>query len=141
MIKNTILALFIFFCVSSATQSSTILNCPSCSLEREYCKNCKKEKKSNAKPPKSKKLLNKAKVTDSLVCYRYGHYNGKYIKEAQLRNLNCNNQNKLKKKLSFKSNQNPISKKTIYAEEKCIELGFKKATEKFGDCVLKLLDF
>ena len=33
-----------------------------------------------------------------------------------------------------------ISSKTESAEEKCNEIGFKKGTEKYGDCVLKMLE-
>ena len=36
--------------------------------------------------------------------------------------------------------RNKISNKTRDAEDKCTEIGFKKGTEKFGECVLKLID-
>ena len=35
---------------------------------------------------------------------------------------------------------NKISNKTKEAEDKCTEIGFKKGTEKYGDCVLKMLE-
>ena len=36
--------------------------------------------------------------------------------------------------------KNKITNKTIDAEHKCAEIGFKKGTENYGKCVLKLLD-
>jgi hypothetical protein len=36
---------------------------------------------------------------------------------------------------------NKISNKIKNIEDKCSEIGFKKGTEKFGECVLKLIDF
>ena len=74
-------------------------------------------------------------ISDSMVCYRYGLYNGKYIKEAQRRNLNCESENKDKDNSSVKT-----INKTEPAENKCKELGFSPGTESFGNCVLKLMD-
>ena len=121
MIKIFYLTFFIVFCVSSTTQSNEILNCPSCVMEKEFCKNCKKAKKlekykkinPDIKTVKSKEFNSTSKVSDFLVCYRYGHHFGKYVKEAELRNLKCNNENNLKKKSFI----NPISKKTLNAEK------------------------
>ena len=78
---------------------------------------------------------NQENISDKLVCYRYGLYNGKYIKEAQRRNLNCKSENKEKINSSDKT-----MKKTEKAENKCKELGFTPATENYGNCVLKLMD-
>ena len=44
---------------------------------------------------------------------------------------------KINQKLKTISNSN---KKTKEAEDKCTEIGFKKGTEKYGDCVLKMLE-
>ena len=37
-------------------------------------------------------------------------------------------------------NANKITSKTKIAEDKRTEIGFKKGTEKYGDCVLKILE-
>jgi len=74
--------------------AGNILNCPTCNLERNLCKNCNKN-------PKNKKSSS-----------------------PQIK--------------SEKSNK--IILKTKDAEDKCTEIGFKKGTEKYGECVLKLLD-
>ena len=78
---------------------------------------------------------NLGNISDKLVCYRYGLYNGKYIKEAKRRNLNCKSKNKENINSSDK-----ITNRTEKAEKKCKELGFTPATENYGDCVLKLID-
>ena len=36
--------------------------------------------------------------------------------------------------------QKNISDKIKIVEEKCVEIGFKKGTEKYGDCVLKMIE-
>ena len=74
-------------------------------------------------------------ISDKLVCYRYGLYNGKYIKEAKRRNLNCKSKNEENINSSDK-----ITNRTEKAEKKCKELGFTPATENYGNCVLKLMD-
>jgi len=52
---------------------------------------------------------------------------------------------KINQKLKTISNSNKktnqISNKTKEIEDKCTEIGFKKGTEDYGKCVLKLLDF
>ena len=101
--------------------------------------NCLEIKLVNKKPTEN---LNSKKdslenVSDKLVCYRHGLYNGTYIKEAKRRNLNCKSENKNKNKII---NSDSISNKTEPAETKCKELGFKKGNENFGNCVLKLMD-
>ena len=46
-----------------------------------------------------------------------------------------------KKEISISNeNKNSISNKTKNAKNECIQLGFNIGTEKFGDCVLKLMD-
>ena len=45
-----------------------------------------------------------------------------------------------KEKYISNENKNSISNKTKHAEKKCIKLGFNIGTEKFGECVLKLMD-
>jgi len=74
-------------------------------------------------------------ISDNLVCYRHGLYNGKYITEAKRRNLNCKPENEDKTNSSDK-----VTNKTEKAENKCKELGFTPATESYGNCVLKLMD-
>ena len=74
-------------------------------------------------------------MSDKLVCYRHGLYNGKYITEAKRRNLNCKPENEDKTNSSDK-----VTNKTEKAENKCKELGFTPATESYGNCVLKLMD-
>ena len=98
---------------------------------------CKETKINDNKPVKKSNSNNENQenISDKLVCYRYGLYNGKYIKEAQRRNLNCKSENKEKIKSSDKT-----MKKTEKAENKCKELGFTPATENYGNCVLKLMD-
>jgi hypothetical protein len=41
---------------------------------------------------------------------------------------------------NIKDKTSYISSKTKSAEDKCNEIGFKKGTEKYGDCVLKMLE-
>jgi hypothetical protein len=52
---------------------------------------------------------------------------------------------KINQKLKTISNSNKktnkISNKTLDAEDKCAEIGFKKGTEKYGECVLKMIEF
>ena len=99
--------------------------------------NCK-ETKSNKEETIKKSNSNDQSlenISDKLVCYRHGLYNGKYIKEAKRRNLNCKSENKEKINSSDK-----IINKTEKAENKCKELGFTPATESYGNCVLKLMD-
>ena len=51
---------------------------------------------------------------------------------------------KINQKLKTISNSNKktnkISNKTDDAEDKCTEIGFKKGTEKYGECVLKMIE-
>jgi hypothetical protein len=98
---------------------------------------CDETKSNYEKPAKNSNTNNDslANISDKLVCYRYGLYNGKYITEAKNRNLNCKSKNEEKTKSSDK-----ITNKTEKAENKCKELGFTPATESYGNCVLKLMD-
>lgn len=98
---------------------------------------CKETKSNYEKPVKNSNSNNDslANISDKLVCYRYGLYNGKYITEAKRRNLSCKSENEEKTNSSDK-----ITKKTEKAEIKCKELGFTPATESYGNCVLKLMD-
>ena len=59
---------------------------------------------------------------------------------------NCNkkinkkpNQN-LNKKNDIKSKNTPTFNKLEISEKKCLDIGLKKGTERYGECVLKLLD-
>ena len=73
----------------------------------------------------------------------------KYVEEAKKLGINCKsleqknvevkNDNDSKKR-NIDSKPSSISKKTKDAEDKCTEIGFKKSTEKYGDCVLKMLE-
>ena len=47
---------------------------------------------------------------------------------------------KVKVTSNIKDKTSSISSKTESAEDKCNEIGFKKGTEKYGDCVLKMLE-
>jgi hypothetical protein len=98
---------------------------------------CEETKSNYEKPVKNSNTNNDSleKISDKLVCYRYGLYNGKYITEAKRRNLNCTSENEEKTNSSDK-----ITNKTEEAENKCKELGFTPATESYGNCVLKLMD-
>jgi len=77
----------------------------------------------------------KKNSSDFLVCQRFGKYKGEYMKEAEKRGLNCNSD---EGKKDYKLNS--INSKTKGAEGKCTEIGFKKGTEKYGDCVLKMIE-
>jgi hypothetical protein len=99
--------------------------------------NCKETKINNKKSIKNSNANDESleNISDKLVCYRHGLYNGKYITEAKRRNLNCKSENKEKNNSSDK-----IINKTGKAEKKCKELGFTPATESYGNCVLKLMN-
>ena len=99
--------------------------------------NCKETKINNIKSIKNSNANDESleNISDKLVCYRHGLYNGKYITEAKRRNLNCKSENKGKINSSDK-----IINKTGKAEKKCKELGFTPATESYGNCVLKLMN-
>ena len=99
--------------------------------------NCKETKINNKKSIKNSNANDESleNISDELVCYRHGLYNGKYITEAKRRNLNCKSENKGKINSSDK-----IINKTGKAEKKCKELGFTTATESYGNCVLKLMN-
>jgi len=73
----------------------------------------------------------------------------KYVEKAKKLGISCkpleqkntrvkNDNDSKKKKIDNKPSS--ISKKTKDAEDKCTEIGFKKGTEKYGDCVLKMLE-
>ena len=77
----------------------------------------------------------------------------KYIEKAKKLGVSCKpmdqknlktkaseNKNKIQIKENITKNTNNINNKTKNAEDKCAEIGFKKRTEKFGDCVLKMLE-
>ena len=99
--------------------------------------NCKEIKINNKKSIKNSNANDESleNISDKLVCYRHGLYNGKYITEAKRRNLNCKSENKGKINSS-----DEIINKTGKAEKKCKELGFTPATESYGNCVLKLMN-
>ncbi len=98
---------------------------------------CEESKRNNRKAVKNTDTNNESleNISDELVCYRFGLYNGKYIKEAKRRNLSCKSEYEEKTNSSDK-----ITNKTEKAENKCKELGFTPATESYGNCVLKLMD-
>ena len=141
--------------------AGNILNCPTCNLEKNLCKNCKnnpKNKESSSpqiKSEKNNKTLSQFYEfwDDNKICDYASRKNfSKWgagemiIKEAKRRGLNCifnkpnlnNNKNTTNSKINV--NKNKITLKTKNAEDKCTEIGFKKGTEKYGECVLKLLD-
>ena len=62
-----------------------------------------------------------------------------HVKEAKRRGLDCGVK---EKKFINKPNikKTIISDKIKIIEEKCTEIGFKKGTEKYGDCVLKMIE-
>ena len=160
-ITKSIIAFFaIVFSSINYSIAGNILNCTTCNLERDFCKNCKNNSKykkylpPQIKPDKSNKTLSQFYESwdDSKICSYASRKNfskwgsGKMIvKEAKRRGLNCNISNNLKlyknktnSKINYKKNK--ISLMTKNAEDKCAEIGFKKGTEKYGECVLKLLD-
>ena len=63
-----------------------------------------------------------------------------YVKEAKRRGLNCGVNENEENAINAATFQNKISNKTKEAEDKCTEIGFQKGTEKYGDCVLKMLE-
>ena len=63
-----------------------------------------------------------------------------YVKEAKRRGLSCDVDEDEENANKAVTSQNKISDKTKDAEDKCTEIGFKKSTEKYGDCVLKMLE-
>jgi len=87
--------------------------------------------------------------SNDFVCSMALNNNGKwdskkssiiYVKEAKRRGLSCGvNENK-EKAINTATSQNKITNKTKDAENKCTEIGFTKGTEKYGDCVLKMLE-
>ena len=126
---------FIFF---KTTKKATIyMEFPGYIAPGDIWGTCEEIKVNYDKPVKNSNTNNDslANVSDKLVCYRYGLYNGKYITEAKRRNLNCKSENEEKTNSSDK-----ITNKTEKAENKCKELGFTPATESYGNCVLKLMD-
>jgi len=66
--------------------------------------------------------------------------NCKYTQQKNLKTDATENKNKIEIKKNVIKNTNQISNKTKDAEDKCNEIGFKKGTEKYGDCVLKMLE-
>ena len=54
---------------------------------------------------------------------------------------NSINKNNVQKKENIAKEINKTSDKIKIAEDKCSDIGFTKGTEKFGECVLKLIDF
>ena len=89
--------------------AGNIINCPTCNLDRNFCKNC-------VSKPKNKKSSS-----------------------SKVKKKNPTNNN-FKNDLNLNTDKNKLSLKTKDAEDKCSELGFSKGTEKYGECVLKLLD-
>ena len=126
---------FLFF--KTTKKASIYMEFPGYVAPGDVWGTCKETKINNKKPVKKSNANNENQenISDKLVCYRHGLYNGKYIREAQRRNLNCKSENKEKIKSSDK-----ITNKTEKAENKCKELGFTPATENYGNCVIKLMD-
>ena len=60
--------------------------------------------------------------------------------QENLKNESSESKNKIQIKENVIKNTNKITPKTKEAEDKCTEIGFKKGTEKYGDCVLKMLE-
>jgi len=60
--------------------------------------------------------------------------------QEDLKNESSKNKNKIQIKENVILNSNKITNKTKDAENKCTEIGFTKGTEKYGDCVLKMLE-
>ena len=109
----------------------------------------------------NKRNINCEEVTSSIeeVClYAYNkitdnwstlYSSRKYVEKAKKLGISCKplekkntrvkNDNDSKKK-NIDSKSSSISKNTKDAEDKCTEIGFKKGTEKYGDCVLKMLE-
>ena len=86
--------------------------------------------------PSSKSINAMGKGRDSNgneVLFRI-HGNGTATKNSFSKSLNFGVVVSSDKKI------NKISNKTIDAENKCTEIGFKKGTEEYGKCVLKLLE-
>lgn len=87
--------------------------------------------------------------SNDFVCSMALNNNGKwdskkssiiYVKEAKRRGLSCGVNENEENTINGATSQNKISNKTKEAEDKCAEIGFKKGTEKYGDCVLKMLE-
>ena len=62
--------------------------------------------------------------------------------ECSLDKASSNNSNNITNNTSKPNiKKSSVSDKIKIAEEKCSEYGFTKRTEKFGECVLKLIEF
>ena len=62
--------------------------------------------------------------------------------ECTLDKTSSNNSNNITNNTSKPNiKKSSVSDKIRIAEEKCNEYGFTKRTEKFGECVLKLIEF
>ena len=81
------------------------------------------------------------KLTSNKVCY-FAEQQGLeiYVSEVKRRNLECGVNKEKQKTINSNSPNNKISNKTKDTEDKCTEIGFKKGTEKYGDCVLKMIE-
>lgn len=186
---NIFVIFVLVFTYNSKIYANNILNCPSCNLDRNLCKNCnakpnnQKPMSSQIEPEKSNQKLtwcaqdwvskkdslwhfpywvrnknqcthniiseeeaiNKIKKSDvfserlcDFVSGNITEYLKPYFDLANKYNFNCTDFSSTQ----FKSNvnTNKITPKTKDAEDKCAEIGFKKGTEKYGDCVLKMLE-
>ena len=167
--------------------AANILNCPTCNLERNFCKNCTNksinqnssssqinlgkdnknltwcaqdwtsDKESLWRFPfwvKNKSLCSYNIISEEeainmikkstpfserlcdFVSGNITEYLKPYFDLAHKYNYNCTKFNNSKSNI----NTNKINNKTKNYEDKCTEIGFKKGTEKFGECVLKLID-
>lgn len=109
-INIVIFTLWVFqFINLNYSMAGNIINCPTCNLDRNFCKNY-------VSKPKNKKSSS-----------------------SKIKKGNSTNKN-FKTNLNLNTDKNKLSPKTKDAEEKCTEFGFNKGTEKYGECVLKLLN-
>ena len=68
-----------------------------------------------------------------------------YISEAKKRNLNCSvgklvEQNSSTSSINSNLNSSSTNSKLNNAKLECADIGYKKGTEKFADCVMKLIE-
>ena len=109
-----------------------------------------KEAKKRGLSPKDCGVVIISKLSDAKICqFATKGYDIKiwdkdkfpiHVEVADKRGLDCAVNKEKQKTIKSNSPNNAISNKTKDAEDKCTEIGFKKGTEKYGECVLKMIE-
>lgn len=118
------------------------LDCDSDASKGELKKGKYKGKVQNFSWDKKNNLLLKATGTQATLEMTIFPYRGAVSKQNKqyIQREKTSEKPKLKEEKNLSSDNSNVDNKLESSQIKCGELGFNKGTEKFGDCVMKLMD-